>query len=88
MVIEIEGCNFRINGNGTDWQIEYPYVDKKNGGTRWKGKFFFPSLRWTLDKAYELALQENAETVDVKNAAKAFERVKKAMVAAVEKAVG
>lgn len=87
MIIEFEGCSFRIKGERNEWQVQYPRERKDGRGDGWEGKHFFPSLRWALDKAYELALQEDADTVDVKAAIGKFERAKDAMIKACERAV-
>lgn len=85
MVIEIEGCGFRIKGTGVDWAIEYPNKGQKSG---WKGRYFYPSLEHAIGKAYELAMMEPSETVDIREVAAECERVKARLVKAVRKAVG
>lgn len=85
MVIEIEGCGFRIKGTGVDWAIEYPNKGQKSG---WKGRYFYPSLEHAIGKAYELAMMELSETVDIREVAAECERVKVRLLKAVRKAVG
>ena len=85
MVIEIEGCGFRIKGTGVDWAIEYPNKGQKSG---WKGRYFYPSLEHAIGKAYELAIMESPkEAVDIREAAAECERVKTRLLKAVKKAV-
>ena len=86
MVIEIEGCDFRISGSDTDWQVQYPWTDKK-GEVQWKGRYFFPSLDFAIAKAYELALRESPAKVDIKQASAECAKVKDALIRAVRKAV-
>ena len=83
MVIEVPGCKFRIGGSGIDWQVQYPWKGK-DGGTQWKGKYFFPSLDFAVAKAYELALMESAETVGIAEVPAECRRVKDELVAAVK----
>lgn len=86
MVIEVPGCKFRIGGSGIDWQVQYPW-NGKDGGTQWKGKYFFPSLEFAVAKAYELALMDKADTVDMAEVPAECRRVKDELVAEVRKAV-
>lgn len=86
MVIEIPGCKFRIKGEALDWQIQYPQA-RKDGGTSWNGKYFFPSLSFAIGKAYEMALRESDVTVDISEVRAECERVKDMLVQAVREAV-
>lgn len=86
MIIEIPGCDFRISGESFDWQIQYEHV-RKNGENTWDGKYFFPSLEFAIGKAYELALIENATTVDISQICNECTSIKKQLIAAVRKAV-
>lgn len=84
MIVTFEDCNFRINGVGTDWQIQYR--QKRNGEEFWNGRYFFPSLDFAISKAYELMLIKSSATVDVQGAVEECKRVKDALVKAVRRA--
>ena len=86
MIIEIPGCSFRIKGEKLDWQIQYE-VNRKTRENTWEGKYFFPSLDFAISKAYELALIENAQTVDNADVSSECRKVKDELIAAVRKAV-
>ena len=86
MVIEIPGCEFRINGGGTEWAVEYPAKDR--GAATWRGRYFFPSLEFAIGKAYELALIAKESTVDISQACEECTRIKKQLIASVRKEVG
>lgn len=86
MIIEIPGCSFRIKGEKLDWQIQYERNRKTRENT-WEGKYFFPSLDFAINKAYELALIENAQTVDIADVSGECRKVKDELIAAVRKAV-
>lgn len=84
MVIKLPGCDWRIRGSETDWQIEYPYTDK-NGDEKWKGRYFHRSLAHSIEKAYEVALRESPETAaDLKAALAECRRVKAELLDAVK----
>ena len=86
MVIQLEGCEWRINGDSLQWAIEYPRM--KKGESVWDGRYFYSTLEYAVEKAYELALRESPATaVDMKSALAECKRVKTALVNAVVKAV-
>ena len=88
MVIEIPGCKFRIKGTGTDWQIQYPTKERKDGkGEPWVGKYFFGSLAYAVDKAYELALRESDCEIDISGLPDECRKVKDSLLRAVRKAL-
>lgn len=87
MIINIPGCNFRINGSGLDWQIQYRQARGDNGES-WNGKYFFPSLDFAIAKAYELLLKESDSEVGIGSVVNECRRVKDELVAAVREAVG
>ena len=86
MIIEIPGCSFRVCGEKLDWQIQYE-VNRKTRENTWEGKYFFPSLEFAIGKAYELALMEDANTVDISSIQNECSRVKDRLVKAVKKAI-
>ena len=86
MIIEIPGCSFRVSGEGIDWQIQYEKKRKTRENT-WEGRYFFPSLEFAIGKAYELALMENTQTVDISQICDECTRIKKQLIAAVRKEV-
>ena len=86
MVIEIQGCEWRIRGDDSQWQIEYPYEER--GERRWRGKYFHRSLDHSIEKAYELMLRESpAVAKDLKSALAECRRVKTELVNAVRAAM-
>jgi len=84
MVIQIDGCSFRINGTATDWAIEYPNKGQKSG---WKGQYFYSSLEYAVAKAYELALRESDSHVDMDGAVEEVRATSGKLVKAVRKAL-
>lgn len=87
MIIEIPGCKFRIKGAGAEWQVQFPQSRKDGSGDGYAGKYFFPSLDFAIAKAYELALCDSTENVELKDAAEKCRKVKDELVKAVRKAV-
>ena len=86
MVITIPGCEWRIQGSGTDWQIAYP--SEVNGKLKWKPRYFYSALEWAVEKAYELMLRESpVEAKDMKAALAECRRVKTELANAVKGAM-
>ena len=86
MVIEIQGCEWRIQGSGTDWQIAYPCKDR--GELKWFPKYFHRSLDSSIEKAYELMLRESPVVAkDMKSAIAECRRVKSELIGAVKAAM-
>jgi len=83
MIIKLPGCDWRIAGSGTDWQIQYPKHRKDREDT-WEGKYFHRSLAHSIEKAYEIALRESPETAtDLKSMLAECRRVKTELLNAV-----
>lgn len=89
MIVQLpEWKDWRIEGSGNDWQVQKLHK-RKDGGQKWEGTNFFPSLHYAVAFAYEKALRKSpakAETVEAMEAE--CRRVKDELVAAVREAVG
>lgn len=89
MVIEIPGCKFRIKGSGTDWQVQFPVKERKDGsGDGFAGRYYYPTLDSAIAKCYELALRCSDAKVELKGAADECRKVKEELVMAAREAVG
>jgi len=88
MIVQLpEWKDWRIEGSSNDWQVQR-LRKHKDGGQKWEGTNFFPSLHYAVAFAYEKALRKSptkAETVDDMKAE--CKRVKDELLEAVEKAV-
>ncbi|HAM16033.1 MAG TPA: hypothetical protein DCP91_09300 [Eggerthellaceae bacterium] len=88
MIIQLpEWKTWRISGYGIDWQVQQQYQKGKQAG-EWYGVKFFSSLQYAIGEAYERTLRESPAVADSSELLLAeCERVKKALVAAVKKAI-
>ena len=91
MIIQLpEWDGWRISGERLDWQMQELINDARaEGGKRWKGTNFWPSLEYAIGAAYERTLRESGKKLDGPNEwLDECKRVKDALVKAVKKAVG
>lgn len=87
MIIEIPGCKWRIRGGEGQWSLESPYTDNKTGETAWRGRYFYASLPYAVDKAHELMLQESADAVRFADAPGECRKAKESLLRAVRRAL-
>lgn len=89
MIIKLpEWDNWRIEGKNLDWQIqEYSNDKKAEGGKRWRGVNFWPSVEYAIAHAYERTLKEcGRDFTDLESFVNECKRVKRELIAEVKKA--
>ena len=89
MVIQLqEWTNWRIAGNGRDWEVQRLIHNKKTNADEWRGTNFFPRLDFAIAFAYERALRESDfNATNAYELVKECRRIKDELIAAVCKAV-
>jgi len=83
---EMKKAGWRIASTNLDWQIQER--GQSNGEEVWRGRNYYTTLEYAVEKAYERLLLESPLTVaSVEDAVKECKRVKTSLVKAVKEAV-